>query len=1309
MLYFCYHLYYSFLFLLSISTSLLFANLSMSMPSVGLPTDQDSSLSMPAPSLDMNSSDPSLSTPAEPSLPGMPSPSTIPTPAASLVPSASSTPAPTLPSLPAASAPSLLNATQEAPSLLAPVTVSPIAPITPITTTAASLGSGITSSVTPPGMNTQGPAVNLSSTPLTQTLHQLVNNTRSVFSIYDQETCNLLKNGSQQQKLSAALRPTTDASISASDFQKNPMTAGAQQVTATNKHKLPRAAHAMSKVSTMSFTRHKNKCTLPEALFNNSQLEYKYKLFINQLKKCSYFLPIFTKFHILALSQLYQYLIGIYVSLTMTHIDSLDSYIVLEQSYGLNNKALIVQYLVDLVEQQLNNALLELFPNLPKSFLVHSGLTTLQADHISRLDLLFVNMEQVVLATFGIRSIAPEQWKTILTILTNPLYSDERKSIDASELETVARKLSEYLASLVSSKTSFIDSLSKKQKNVLVNYLDILTEQFCGTQELEDCKSIGIMLATQQYSDFTQGEYTLLKNIISYYALTTPLEAAINTISSLHAKLNNQPLSETLNDSEFSFLQSLIAFIAISFERTSFDRAHQSITALEPIILKNQSALTPEELSLFNYYKNNSTYPKIMARSLARSLKNSPSLLAYLTEDQKKTLITGITDYKINTPSLSPANLSLLDQLTAAITRGGLSADDLIAEQKNIYDTAINFLVNYIPDPITEDGVIKELTKAFGQRFKDFITKPANLNNFNIKYISRFSPSQQVMLYCAIQSSFAVLQTKIDKHSREINNFKSFTLYRNDIEAPLFKGITYSNYQTLIALNTLLTTGTLQENEKNLDGINADQKKLLRFLCTLLVTPPSIKGKKPAVFQQIAATLSNNTQLNELVKVVEIPSTVNIDTLSQTFSSSNFFLASLSKDESRFLQQVLQEYEKLVLQSPSLNTPPSQTANKGLQSLRHPLSKDDDLTVSTILSILNSEMHLKDSQENMVQTLATVFDFFASYTATLHVTPSDSISVINKDFSQFAGYAAAIAQQLEKAAVGSSTPALFIYDKNTLEHLSFLPILAQQVESSSSLFLPTQAVDMALLTQPVPSTIVSASTNNQVILQKNVPYNIPSLLIADPKNPGSTFSPKFFFKDKDGRPFANEADLVFQELSPSAQNQSINHPRITWLTKTQMNLSATDKSPHYKYYATRPLEGQEGIYMNIPLISRDQGDHKNVLARLYEQKIIPQPEWLNSPEGVIGMIRACVGDFVTALELDETIFDPVINYLIRYTLVKSGSVPQDAGIPGNPSKLTLEYLQKSLATYQQLSQQELFATYVGPTTSPSSSTQGATT
>ena len=1287
MVYFrCTLLYRSFFFIITLPCSLL----------ASLPLSLDSGLAMPLDSSSIIT--PGNSTSDNLTMPSMPTTSASPT---SIMPNAPLASA-VLPSLPAIELaapqePTILTATTESAPQLAPVTVTTTTPAN--IQDSNNLGTNVTS--VPTGMKTTPPAASLTNAPLAKTLGELLTNRSSVLSVYDKATCSLLHSGSLQQKATTGLRPHTDATANDSDFQQNACTAGALQVTPRNKFNLPRAATTLAKTSSMSFTHHKKKCTLPDHLFNNSPLEKKYKTLIDQLNKFPAFLPIFTKFHILALSQLYQYLTGIYVSLTMTHIDSLDSYILLEQLYALNSKALIVQYLVDLIEKQLNQALAELFPTLPQAFLVHAGLSSLQCDHVSRLDLLFINMEQVVLATFGKSSIMPSQLKVILSLLKNPEYKKLHDIVGATGLASVTSQLQTYLDSPdINSitKPSFIQTLSPSHKSLLVDFLDVVTDQSASIQEREDCKHITEMLHNKNYTNFTVGEYALLKKILSYYGLHKPIQEAIATVTSLQEKMNStKQLSTIVSEEEFNFLQSLLEFALLHMHRGGIPATYNLIQLLEPTIVAETANLSSRDLANFNFYKNNSFYYKIQQKNLAQSLTSSPDLLACLNPSQQNAFSDGVKCFIEANSSLTASQLSIIKQLSTSVTTGGVRANDLESEQKELYQKIVSHMKSYIPRDLLDKDFNKIFTDTFGPDYIKVINdKPTPIK----KTIATLNTRERVIYYCWLQLLFEVAMYTTERCARNIEKFGCFSIYGTYIGETFFTSLTYPDYKVFLKLDRLLNFNP-QATVKVLDSISDDQKKIIKKSLSFLITPEQKKGKpsnKTGIFTSIANRLGDNPALDRLSQNIPTPSTVKLSQLTDKIADPHFNLVTLTQAENEFITHLLLEYENIVSTTPSTKTPSSQSKTQGLEKPSHTLNKDDDLATHTILSVLHAEMHLTNGQNKMIQSLGMIFDFFATYTATLHVNPGDSVSVINKDFSQFAGYAHTLAYQLAGTPAGNMNPSLFMYDKTTLNHLAFLPSLAQNIGSTASLFLPTQAVDMALLEHPVAEKPIPGRNNNQVILQKDVPYNIPSLLLPNPDNPSTTFSPKFFFKDKDGKAFANGRNLLFPPLNAdTSTHQSVTHPTITWLTKKQTPAFSSGEA-NYTYHVTRPLEGEEGIYMNVPLLTTDQGNQKNVLARLYEQKIIPQPDWLNSAEGVVAMIRACLGDFVTALTLDNNIFDPIITYIIRQTLVKNNQIPEDAGIPGKP-KLSFETIVKNLTADQELVEKELISTYVSPTLS----------
>jgi hypothetical protein len=121
--------------------------------------------------------------------------------------------------------------------------------------------------------------------------------------------------------------------------------------------------------------------------------------------------------------------------------------------------------------------------------------------------------------------------------------------------------------------------------------------------------------------------------------------------------------------------------------------------------------------------------------------------------------------------------------------------------------------------------------------------------------------------------------------------------------------------------------------------------------------------------------------------------------------------------------------------------------------------------------------------------------------------------------------------------------------------------------------------------------------------------------------------------------------------------------------------------------------------MNIPITMPDPTNNQRALIRLYEQPLLPQPDWLNSENGVISMTRVCLGDFASGLMLGEPVFDPALQLIFRQALATLANLPArlpQTGLDNSPEallklaqeaqlSLTREYLDQ--ATRQTASQQ----------------------
>jgi hypothetical protein len=337
--------------------------------------------------------------------------------------------------------------------------------------------------------------------------------------------------------------------------------------------------------------------------------------------------------------------------------------------------------------------------------------------------------------------------------------------------------------------------------------------------------------------------------------------------------------------------------------------------------------------------------------------------------------------------------------------------------------------------------------------------------------------------------------------------------------------------------------------------------------------------------------------------------------------------------------------------------------------------------------MLHAFVHLTDMQNNFKKVLGNYLNFFASYTATLYdKQPQENMFDISlNNLTKFTQYAQELTKKIETATdehgnrlkISDMNPPLFFYNQETLETLSIITALAKEVED------PKQ--------------------NNQIMAGDTI-ITVPSLLVTFQ---GTPFSPKFFFKDEFGNSFAN--NTVFPALNNSSnQNfvqQTVTNQKLPWLAKKNVPTQDPNSTNNFIYTPAftdlkRILpKGSEGLYMNIPITMPDPTNNQRALIRLYEQPLLPQPDWLNSENGVISMTRVCLGDFASGLMLGEPVFDPALQLIFRQALATLANLPArlpQTGLDNSPEallklaqeaqlSLTREYLDQ--ATRQTASQQ----------------------
>lgn len=100
-----------------------------------------------------------------------------------------------------------------------------------------------------------------------------------------------------------------------------------------------------------------------------------------ELQQDNYFLVYFTRLQVTILHEIYQYLMGIYTNFSLVPAGNLADFLKNEDQYELNTKTLIIYHLINVIEEQANQAMRQRFPLIPQYLATRMGPTLLKNDY----------------------------------------------------------------------------------------------------------------------------------------------------------------------------------------------------------------------------------------------------------------------------------------------------------------------------------------------------------------------------------------------------------------------------------------------------------------------------------------------------------------------------------------------------------------------------------------------------------------------------------------------------------------------------------------------------------------------------------------------------------------------------------------------------------------------------------------------------------------------------------------------------------------------------------------------------------------
>lgn len=1210
-----------------------------------------------------------------------------------------------------------------------------------------------------PSSSTQTPQ------PSTSVTNQPAKPIKPPLSLQAEATQQVLAAGSSAQQASVMFKKHTDATTSTQALIGNPTTAGAQQVTFRTKTTPPPAFTLMAQQSQTSFTAlQQNPVTFKPngGICSDGQINTLYTTFINSIENTPGFLPIFRKLHIVALHQIYEYLMGIYSALNMTHIDDLGTYVALESLYGLNKKTVIINSLINLIEGQLNQALTALFPAMPQSMASHVGMMCVQSDQATRTDLLVIDIERVVYQTFQTPGVFPNQWTSVLDGLNNPDYGQFLAGLNQSTLNSIKQKITSFLnnsmdlggtsnyikgardnyklapqanywgssipsglawqkkvndiaatssdTSLLPEYISLFQQMNTDEQTTLVDALDILIAHFSSNQALQDCASlIPLFSGSATSQTLTSGQFTLLLDMVRNLAFAGPVNDEITIIKRIYPQLVSGS-SQPLTPDEKTTVNGLVAYVSLRIEQDTAQSINNTVALIQQLLANRP--LQADEQKLLQKFSGFTALQKGTMQIIASALQQDPTAFNALTQNDLTVISNAFNTLSVSSSDFPDASIrSLFGTIRDAFKNGPVNLDLFSVAQKNAFNQALTYFANYDPGTYTFDQAEQDMYLVFPEKNPDgtylFDTVTGSLEaleNSNTESFANKTNKELLMLLGGFQGSGRVVEARMRQHVKDCSEFSAIFDTQPDLKAELYLNVSFEAYANLIGIYETLNPATPAATSFSFADLSIIKRQALGDIINLLITTDTpgqtITNSAQAnsvplttkYLEQIQAAYLQNQIVQDMSHLVTHENYQMVKALFTTLQTFNFKLSMLTSEQKQFLVTALQQYQTELTKVGSAavtKVPSSQTATKGINTPTHPLSDEDEINISGVAPMLHAFVHLTDMQNNFKKVLGNYLNFFASYTATLYdeQTQPNTTATSELSFTKFTQYAQDLAKKIQSATntsgnplkLSDMNPPLFFYDQETLETLNLLTFLAKEVEGTLHAPYPTFAVEAALSTSPFSE---DPKQNNQIIAGDTI-ITVPSLLVTFQ---GTAFSPKFFFKDEFGNSFAN--NTVFPALTntsgQSFTQQTVTNQKLPWLSKKTVPVQ--DVKNNYNAIYTPSFNGSkrvlpkglEGLYMNIPITITDPTQDGKLLIRLYEQPLLPQPDWLNSAEGVLTMTRVCLGDFTSGLMLGEPVFDPALQLIFRQAL---------ATLPNLPARLPQTVLDNSPEALLRLSQE----------------------
>lgn len=968
----------------------------------------------------------------------------------------------------------------------------------------------------------------------------------------------------------------------------------ARKVTAKTQYAISPAVSALNKSFMSNFTG-SNEVTLPDLTFSNAATTQAYKEFAQALVAVPSFLSIFKKIHTLALHEIYLYLISMYATLNLMNINDFKSYVILENTFGLNKKTLIISHLVNLIEAQLTQTIQGIMPGMPKEVAIRGGMTVLNNQGASNLDMLLLDMEKTVLATIGMNPLSAEQVNLIIKTLTK----DSNAQLIANNQDIDQQEYQDALTVMKKSQEKFVQELTTAQADALIEALFTISSGASSAQKIATMQNIIKTLndPAQALIVSAQDLY-LFKDVVEQIAYGIPFKTIEEAFTSISKKLTSGG-SESLSSSESACLDSIISYILKQSESNLGSTIEYCFGKLAALNSQHQTLMLSQKIDL---------------QQITSSLiSDGTALITKLKKTDRLIVAQACTVFSKNQPPELPKSTDLYAALGKKLQDDNVNNASLTSQENTLLLQVCKYLAAFTPTETqytADDQAI--LTEIFS------LVDATDLDQNPFKDLSE---NKRSAAFQALKKLDAITYTRFMVHDTQAAIFEGVIQEDEAAIEDILLSLDISSYESLANFyeyRKTKPTASFAESDAYFKSKNFSPSALCKMIFLA-----STQADKVSYFDIITSLakkqVGDQSVVQQIIQKLSPETSALYKGIAEKFKVIGFDFKQLSEQERKALLAVF---------VPLSN------------ALKETIDPQGDPALSQLLEntgILVGETHsFNTTKGSFLWALKKYLTFFNLYTASLENYVNNSYL----GFVTFSNDAKLVSQALKNSAIQTLNPPLFFYDQATLRSIKLLPQLSKLIEGTERIPYPTFAVEQAL----------NETTINPV---DGIEYaNTVSM------GQGTFTYKKFFFIDTAQSTSASATTTQNSFLEELTGERA---QKITWLKKisipTSNNKNLTIKNYDHMYLATTPPDDASGFYMNIPLFDRDVTDPNKLQIRLFEQKIIAQPEWLNhsgfekNTPGVATLVRGCLGDFVALLDLG--IFDPCLTVIFKSALALS--------------------------------------------------------